>query len=353
MSLIDQLSHQRDFQALDDTIFAREAIAEANRTLTVYDAEALARIDHPSEKDIETATAADQLSWLHCAGLPQTSAFLAMLESHHIHPLIAEDILNTESRVKVEQLEDSLVIVMKLPVKGTAGSPLQTAHFCLILRARSVLTFAECELELLEEIHTRLDDPSRRIRRYGSDYLAWAILDLLVDYQLHFIDVLEDNVQAKEDDLMELKGKVELTEIHHLRNEVTAVRRLLSPLRDVTQRLVRTGSPQIGEQMNLFYADLHDHASVALESADHLRDHTNGLRELYFTATSHRMNEVMKVLTSLSAIFLPLTFLAGLYGMNFVNMPELQHPLGYPIFLSVLLILGGSLFVYFRRKGWL
>ena len=194
---------------------------------------------------------------------------------------------------------------------------------------------------------------SAAIRGRGADYLVWAILDLVVDHNQRFVDHLEERVEELEDRLIDSQKMVEMEEIHELKNEVVQTNRLLRPCRDITTQMMSAEAISSDQSILCYFQDLHDHASQAVEELDHLRDKSVSLRELYFTMTSFRMNEVMKVLTSLSAIFLPLTFLAGIYGMNFTNMPELNWKWSYPIFMLALAILATLLTLYFKKKKWL
>lgn len=352
MSLQDQLSHQKPSSRLTEEIFDTGEGRSIEGRLTFYDHSELDSRLVKSVADLPESHPAEK-SWLHWEGLEPEQRLLDILEKSAVHPLIAEDILNVNGRIKFEQLEDCLIIILKLPVSSKERLTMRTLHFCLILRPDSVLSFSERPLPFLGSIEERLQDASRRIRRLGSAYLGWAILDVIVDYIFHFVEEVEAEVAGIESKLIEGTAKIELAEIYDYRTQATALLRILRPLRDVTNHLAVRENSLIEREISLFYGDLHDHTEQALEIANHLRDQADSLRELYFTATSHRMNEVMKVLTSLSAIFLPLTFLTGLYGMNFVWIPELQYPAGYPILLGVLGLISVSLIVYFKRRNWL
>lgn len=293
------------------------------------------------------------ITWIHWTGLSDHEAIANVLKRFQIHPLTAEDILNVESRAKLEETAESIFVVLKMPVEMEAIGEIATEHFCLYYVEGCIVSFSESPIHFFSDLERRLQDPKRRIRTYGSDYTMWAILDLIADHNIRFADFLSDRVEEIEDQLIEDKVATSLEVIHEMKNEVSQTYRIVRPLREITTHLKLNDSGFLGEKAKPYFCDLHDHAVQTVELLDHLRDKATSLRELYYTSMSHRMNEVMKVLTSLSAIFLPLTFLAGLYGMNFVFMPELTWRWSYPIFLVVLASLATVLVIYFKRKKWL
>ncbi|WP_411847436.1 magnesium/cobalt transporter CorA [Roseibacillus persicicus] len=295
----------------------------------------------------------DGITWLNWSGLGETTKMAKLFEHYGIHPLTAEDILNCESRSKLEESSESLFVVMKIPVSMEEVGVIEAVHFCLFWQGNTVLTFSEIPLKFLTDLDRRLDDPKRKIRSHGVDYLVWALLDLVTDHSLRFVEHLSDRVEEIEDQLIDDEVEIEMETIHEIKNEVTQTYRLIRPCREITAQLSSSDSVAMGENTARYFRDLHDHAAEAVEQIDHLRDKTASLRELYFTLMSHRMNGVMKVLTSLSAIFLPLTFLAGIYGMNFAHMPELGLRWAYPVFLVFLVSLAVVLAIYFKKKGWL
>ncbi|MGJ8724727.1 MAG: magnesium/cobalt transporter CorA [Roseibacillus sp.] len=293
------------------------------------------------------------VTWVHWTGLGEGVALSRLFTCFGIHPLTAEDVLNMESRAKLEETSESLFVVLKIPVAMDDEGEIEMVHFCLFFEGTTVLSFSEIPLKFLEDLNRRLDDPKRRIRNLGADYLMWAILDLVTDHSLRFVDYLSDRVEELEDLLIDDEVEVSLEQIHGLKNEVSQTYRLLRPGREITSQLCISDSALLSSDTSRYFRDLHDHAAQASEQVDHLRDKATGLRELYYTLMSHRMNGVMKVLTSLSAIFLPLTFLAGLYGMNFAHMPELAWKWSYPVFLAFLSALAIALVCYFKKKRWL
>lgn len=305
----------------------------------------------PGEEIPESFSGA--VTWIHWTGLANPEDLSKVFARFHIHPLIAEDILNVESRAKLEESGKGIFIVLKMPIEMDAIGEIESEHFCLYYIDGLIISFSESPLHFLSDLERRLQEPSRRIRNYGSDYTMWAILDLVADHNIRFADFLNDRVEEIEDQLIEEQDDISLSLVHEMKNEVSQTYRIVRPLRDITTHLKLNDSSFLTERVQPYFFDLHDHAVQTVELLEHLRDKAASLRELYYTSMSHRMNEVMKVLTSLSAIFLPLTFLAGLYGMNFVFMPELSWRWSYPAFLVVLASLATVLIIYFKRKNWL
>lgn len=352
MSLKHQLTQSTFESILTEQEFSEGSGSAGSGVLTRYNALSVERLSVAGASDLGER-AGEGVTWLNWSGLSNTARLAKLFDHFGIHPLTAEDILNSESRSKLEESTESLFVVIKIPVSMDGIGVIEAVHFCLYWQGNTVLTFSEIPLKFLADLDRRLDDPKRKIRTYGVDYLVWALLDLVTDHSLRFVEHLSDRVEEIEDQLIDDEVDVEMETIHGIKNEVTQTYRLLRPCREITAQLSTSDSVMMGENTERYFRDLHDHAAEAVEQVDHLRDKTASLRELYFTLMSHRMNAVMKVLTSLSAIFLPLTFLAGIYGMNFVHMPELRLPWAYPAFLALLVTLAVVLAIYFKKKGWL
>ncbi|MBK1832695.1 magnesium/cobalt transporter CorA [Roseibacillus ishigakijimensis] len=328
--------------------------AEASGVLTCYNRQEISRLPITGVRDLPEENSAAGITWFHWNGLGDATQMARLFSHFGIHPLTGEDILNVESRTKIDEVSDSFFIVLKVPVAMDEDGEIEAVHFCLLYEENLVLTFSEIPLKFLTDLERRLDQPKRKIRSLGADYLVWAILDLISDHNLRFVDHLGDKVENLEDRIIADEGdSVAMADIHGVKSEVSQAYRLIRPSREVALQICNSDSALLRESSHRYFRDLHDHAVQAVEQADHLRDTAASLRDLYYTLMSHRMNGVMKVLTSLSAVFLPLTFLAGIYGMNFAHMPELSWPWAYPVFLLFLLTLAMVLCLYFKRKGWL
>jgi magnesium transporter len=216
-----------------------------------------------------------------------------------------------------------------------------------------ILTFQERSGDVFEGVRDRLRTSRGTIRNRESDYLAYALVDFMVDHYFHVIEALSDRMEALEIAVMENPDEALMRTLHHLRREMLTVRRAVWPLRDVLAQLYRGESDFVDPATRIFLRDVHDHAVQVIDTVETLRDLAGGLMELYMTGVSNRMNEVMKVLTIIATIFIPLSFLAGLYGMNFDVMPELHMPWAYPALLGIMAAVAIGMLAWFRRRGWL
>lgn len=297
----------------------------------------------------------EQVVWIQITGLHDVEKIGELGESFGIHPLILEDILNTSSRPKIEDLDEYLFVVSKLITFDEENRIVDVQHFSLLmLPDSSVLTFLEAPTPVFDPVRQRIrSGGGGRIRTAGPDYLAWALMDAVVDHYFRVIDGVDEIINTLDDQIQADTNSVAPGDLFDLKKEVTALHRLVRPIREIVAVLHRSESALLTSYSRPYYRDLNDHAVHLLEHTEELRDLVTSLRDFYMTAASNRMNEVMKVLTSFATIFLPLTFLAGIYGMNFQDMPELQWPWAYPALWAVFLIVAGGMSWFFRRKKWI
>ena len=297
------------------------------------------------------------VTWIDIVGLHDVEVLQQLGETFGLHQLALEDVLNTGQRPKVEAYEDHLFIVMRLLHPNDDG--LESEQISIFLGLGFVLTFQEIPEDVFESVRERIRHGRGRIRRMGSDYLAYALIDSLVD---HFFPVLEDlgaRLEELEEEVIEDPDRKTVGKIHTARKDLLVLRRAAWPEREVVSALERQDTPLIGKETRVFLRDAYDHSVQILDMVETYRDLATSLLDLYLSTVSNRMNEVMKVLTVLASIFIPLTFLAGIYGMNFDreaspwNMPELGWYWGYPLFWAACLVLAGALLLLFKRKDWL
>ncbi|MGI9244937.1 MAG: magnesium/cobalt transporter CorA, partial [Verrucomicrobiales bacterium] len=265
------------------------------------------------------------------------------------------DVLTTNHRPKIEDLGAQVYINLKGFVPGECG---RAGHFeveqlSIFLAEGLVLTIQESEMEIFDPLIHRLEHGSGRLRRNGSDYLLWGLLDSVVDHYLLSVAAMEAQIETLDEQLMSDPIAVDIRSIHGLKAEILQMQRLIRPSRELVGHLERGESPLVAEGNRIYFRDLYDHTLRCVEDIDVLRESINGLRDYYLSAVSNRMNEVMKVLTCISTIFLPLTFLAGVYGMNFHRMPELGWRWGYPALLGVFFVAASVMFYLFRKNKWL
>lgn len=289
--------------------------------------------------------------WLDLSGVHDGELIGGICKHFSINKMVGEDVMNTHSLAKAEEFDDYIYVIQKVPFVNKDGE-LEMHQLSLVILDNVLMTFTEVDDDFFSPIYRRVKVPNSRMSKMGSDYLAWALMDLSVDHTLSYISQLEMGLENVESLIINSKTLPDLPDVHIARTEVTTLYRALRPFKGVVQHLHANQSLLIKESTKVFINDLLDHVSFAIESTEFLREQGASLRELYYTTTSHRMNEVMKLLAIVSAIFMPLSFLAGMYGMNFVNIPELGNENGYFILLGVFALLATTLIALFKKRGW-
>lgn len=326
--------------------------------LVTYDSEVQEQRELSGIDDEPFAPGDGKVRWLHVTGLHEVEEIARIGRRFGIDALSLEDILHTSSRSKIENRETGIFVVMRLlhqPPESTGKRAIEGQHFALLLLPGDlVLTFCETPTPIFDPVLERIrTNIGGRIRRLGADYLTWAVLDAVVDNYLLMIDRLDDEVVAMDEKLQGSPNEVEVGEIYALKRDINRFDRAIRPVREIAGVMMRSNAALLSEASKPFFLDLNDHAIQAVETTEYLREGSAALRELYLSLASHRMNEVMKVLTCFSTIFLPLTFIAGVYGMNLEKMPELDKPWAYPAVWIVFLLCAGGMFWLFRRMKWL
>jgi magnesium transporter len=291
--------------------------------------------------------------WLTLCGLHDISALEAVGNHQGLHPLVLEDILNTLHRPKLEEFDDYIFVVLKLLRFNREKQEVEVEQISAVLTSKGVASFHEREGGVLNTIFERLLKGRGRVRKMGRDYLFYVLMDAVVDHYFLALESMGEEIDKLEDRMLENPEENIQHDLHFMKQELAILRRTVLPLREIVNELLRTDSSLITESCQAFLRDLSDHIAQVIETADIYREMLNGLRELYLSQVSSRMNEVMKVLTIIATIFIPLTFIAGIYGMNFEVMPELKWRLGYFIVWGVMLSTTAGMLVYFKRKKWL
>ncbi len=324
-------------------------------TATEYDAESAELLATEDVEECLRFADTRQTTWIHVTGLHEPERISRLGKAFKIHPLILEDILNTDGRPKIEELDKYVFVVTKLLYYDADRHAIDVQQLSLLLLPdSSVLTFLEEPNPVFDPVLERIrTGGGGRIRRFGADYLAWALLDIVVDHYFSVVDGVDETLDQLEDQFEDDPDSLQAKDLFHLKKEVAALHRLVRPMREIATVLNRSDSELLTARTRPYFRDLYDHAIHVLEEAETLRDSAASLRDFYLSHASNRMNEIMKVLTCFATIFLPLTFLAGIYGMNFEHMPELHWAWAYPALWVVFLLTAGGMFWYFRRKGWL
>lgn len=295
----------------------------------------------------------DTTTWIQVTGIHDVDIIQKLGDYFGLHPLVQEDIANVHQRPKLEVFDDHLYIVAKRVNVDADGTNIRAEQISLIVGDGYVLSFQESGQEPFEPVRKRIRNGRGRIRGAGADYLAYALLDVIVDQYFVTLDAFGMRTEALEDEILETPTNETQEELNELRRDLVFMRRMTWPIRDVLSQLARIDSPLWHDATRPFIRDVHDHAVQVLDLLESMRDVVNGLTDLYMTTLSNRMNEIMKVLTIIGTIFIPLTFVAGIYGMNFSYMPELEYQYGYPIAMSVMALLAVVLLFYFRRREWI
>ncbi len=292
------------------------------------------------------------VTWINADGIHDTRMVQAIGDAVGIHPLTLEDIANTSQRPKIEDYGDYLYVAIRMLSPDSDGE-FQSKQVSLVLGRGYVISFQEQPGDAFERIRERLRAGAGRLRSEGADYLFYALLDAIVDGYFGVIEVFGERIEAVEEEVVADPDRETLQAIYALKRSLVALRRSVWPLRDVVAELERGDSPLIRESTLVYLRDVYDHTIEVAETVETYRDTMSGLLDVYLSSQSSRMNEIMKVLTIIATIFIPLTFIAGLYGMNFAYMPELRHPWGYPAALTLMAIIAGVMLLYFKKKGWI
>jgi len=295
----------------------------------------------------------ETVSWINLSGIHDTSLIELFGHRFGIHNLALEDILNTQHRPKVEEMGGICLIILKMLFFDEDAQCIDAEQISLILGPRYVLTFQEREGDVFNGVRERLQRSHGRIRQRGPDYLAYALIDSIVDSYFHILEKVGDQLAQLEEDLLSNPDQTTLGRIHHYKRQLMLLRKSVWPLREVIGELYKEESPLIREDTQAFLRDLYDHSIQVLDTVEIFRDTVSGLQDLYMSAVGNRMNEIMKVLTIMASIFIPLTFIAGIYGMNFEYIPELKWRWGYFAVWGVMIAAMLGMILYFKRKKWL
>lgn len=319
-----------------------------------YNKDTVKEMGASSIDELATLRGTDTVSLVIIEGLANVEVVEKVGDMFGINQLVLEDILNTHQRPKFDEHEDYLYIVLKGMVSVGKQFEVDYEQISLLVLDNVVIAFKEKKDDLFAPVVQRIRTSKGRFRSLGADFLAYSILDAIIDQNFVLIDSLDEAITLLEDELLGGDpGKNLLNRIQRLKREIVNVRRYVSPIRELISEMLRSESPLIDEKTHIYLKDVSDHAIRIVESIELHRDIISGLLEIYISSISNKMNEVMKVLTIFASIFIPLTFLTGIYGMNFEHMPELKLSWTYPALWGVFLAIPAVLLTYFRRKKWL
>lgn len=318
-----------------------------------YSSESVSERCEIRAEDCRPPTNGQGVSWYTIDGVHNPDALRIIGESFQIHPLVIEDIANTKQRPKIEEFDNYIFIAMKMITFDEDAKELLSEHVSIILGDGYVLAFLEDEGDVFEPVRQRLRGGKGRIRKLGADYLAYSLMDAVVDNYFSVLEEIGEEIEGVEEEVVEAPSEKTLKSVHVLKRELIFLRRSVWPLRETVNSLLRDESQLVGEETKLFLRDLYDHTIHVIDTVETLRDIVAGMLDVYLSSVSNKLNQVMKVLTVMSSIFIPLTFVVGVYGMNFQYMPELQWRWGYPSVMLGMCAVAVGLLALFRRRGWL
>ena len=322
-------------------------------TVIDYDSANLAEKTIENVADCSCYKQTSTVTWINIDSVSDAQTVHAIGESFGLHPLVIEDILNTDQRPKLEDFGQYIYIVLKMLRLDPSDKTLLVEQVSLVLGPGFVLSFQELEGDVFELIRQRIRSAKGKIRQMGPDYLIYSLIDAIVDGYFVVLERASDQIEIFEEELMDHPSANVLQSIHKLKRESLFLRKAVWPLREVIGSFQRAESELVSDQISLYLRDVFDHTIQVIDTTETLRDMLAGMVEIYLSSLSNRMNEVMKVLTIIATIFIPLTFIAGIYGMNFEKMPELKWYWGYPLVLAVMLVVALGMLAYFRKKKWL
>ena len=318
-----------------------------------YDREQLLEKDLPTIEESLPYRDTSPVTWINVDGLHEVTGVEKMGVHFGIHPLVLEDIVHTGQRPKAENFDNYIYVVLKMLDVDTAADHITAEQVSLVLGPHFLISFQEKEGDVFDNVRQRIRKARGRIRISGCDYLAYALMDAVVDHYFAILEKLGEKIEQLEEQLLENPTPQILEDIHHLKREMIFFRKQVWPLREVLNSFIKDPSELIQETTHIFLRDVYDHTIQVIDTIESLRDVLSGLSDLYLSTVSNRMNEVMKVLTIIATIFIPLTFIAGIYGMNFEFMPELKWRWSYPMLWILLIAIFIAMLVWFKRKKWL
>ncbi len=334
-------------------IFTGEARSEpVSISLIDYNEGGFEERNHVAISECHDLNQKETTTWVNINGIHDISVVEGLGDLIGLHPLVLEDLVTLSQRPKIEEHENHLFIILKM-IHYDDQNNLTVEQVSLVVGDTFVVSFQEFAGDVFEPVRDRLRSGKGRIRQMGADYLAYALMDTIVDHYFTVIERIGEDIEDIEQGLLVDPGKELLYRINMLKRDVIMLRRSIWPLREVISSIQRSETTIFKKKTLIFLRDVYDHTIQVVDVVETFRDLLAGLTDLYMSSLSQKMNEVMQVLTIVGTIFIPLTFIAGVYGMNFAWMPELQWHYGYPVAMAGMLVIGVLLLVYFKKKKWL
>ena len=328
--------------------------SECKISVTQYNVDTLIKHEITSISELKQLQNNELITWVNVDGLSDIHIVEGIGQELNIHPLVLEDILSTHQRPKLEEYEDFLYLVIKgISINEKKDFSLQYEQISILLLANHVITFKEKTDDTFDPIYSHLQNHNGRLRQLGSDYLAYVILDTIVDEYFIVEDSLDEIIDPLEDNILFNSNKEMLQTVQQIRRGLISMKRNISPLRELLATIQRADTPLLKEKTLRYYGDVYDHVLRVTDALESYRERISAMHDIYLSSISNKMNETMKILTIFASIFIPLTFIAGIYGMNFEYMPELKWRWAYPTLWVIFISIGVGLLVFFKKKKWM
>ena len=329
----------------------KDTTEQVKITLMEYNEHTLIEKDFYDIDECMNNVLPDMVKWINVDGIHNVELVEKIGKLFNIHPLTLEDIVNTAQRPKFEDYDDYVVSVMKMVYYDTE---IHSEQLTIILRDHTVISFQEVHGgDAFDLIRNRIRQAKGRIRKSSADYLYYALHDAVVDCYFTILEKVGDHIELLEDELIDEPQRETLNQLHHMKRQMIYIRKVVWPVRELINNIQRSETQLISESTEIYFRDVQDHSIRVIDTVETYRDLLSGMMDIYLSSVSNKMNEVMKVLTIISTIFIPVTFIAGVYGMNFDEMPETETKYGYYVVWGIMIVIMGSLVYYFRRKKWL
>lgn len=292
----------------------------------------------------------DTITWINIEGIHDTEVIQQIGKDFKLHPLMLEDILNIEQRPKIDNFGDNIIVFLKMLY--ISETKLIVEPISLVLGPNYLISFQEQPGDVFDNIRLRLENSNGKIRNHRADYLLYSLMDAIIDNYFIVLEDISEKLEFLEDKLFLSTDNQLLYELQHLRKQIVVIRRSVYPLREIVNKLNREEYEAIEEESEKYFRDLYDHTIQIIETIETFKETVASLKDVFMTSISNKMNEIMKVLTLIATIFIPITFVVGVYGMNFENMPELGWKYGYALTWGIMVVMTVSMLLYFKKKKW-
>ncbi|MFH1256656.1 MAG: magnesium/cobalt transporter CorA [Candidatus Diapherotrites archaeon] len=335
-------------------VFVGEKKCEKARiTIMDYDLEKLEEKEAKKVEECFEFKEKPSVSWINVSCVHETDVIEKIGKQFGVHPLILEDIVNTKQRPKIEDMGDYAYIVFRVLSFDEKNNRILSEQISIILAQNFLISFQETPNDPFDPVRQRIREGKGRLRKLGTDYLAYALIDATVDNYFLILEKLGEKIERLEEKIVVNPKPETLKAVHSLKREMIYLRKSVWPLREVISGMNRSESTLISRETGIYLRDVYDHTIQVIDTIETFRDMLSGMVDVYLSSVSNKLNEIMKVLTIIATIFIPLTFVTGIYGMNFRFMPELESPVGYYIILFVMACIGIAMLFYFRKKKWI